>query len=215
MNKNSALFAASLFYSMANRRQTWDEGLAITAGEWAKRCVFDHNPHLKDVRRMHPTFPSVGENVWTGHTQLFNVTRAIKKWVDEKVNYNYQMNTCSSICGHYTQVVWESSYKVGCAAQLCPNGVSNFDTKEGVVFVCNYATAGNINGRRPYGSQEGACSGCKGTCVDGLCRYYWTPDWDHGLSYVTILIVRPIALIVTFITGYAVHYFYPNAFCYE
>ncbi|XP_026182866.1 glioma pathogenesis-related protein 1 [Mastacembelus armatus] len=208
---------------------TWDEGLAITARAWAKQCVFEHNIHLKDARRMHPIFLSVGENIWAGYPpSLFNVSRAIKKWVDEKQDYNYRANTCTNVCGHYTQVVWASSYKVGCAAQLCPKGVANISTKEGVVFVCNYATAGNINGQQPYETQGAACSGCKDTCKDRLCHstardsqrsYNWTPDWDsspaHASSYVTILIVRPVALIFTFITAYIVHYTYPNVFFYE
>lgn len=204
---------------------TWDEGLAITARAWARRCVFEHND-----RRVHPAFSSVGENIWTGYPpSSFNVAKAIKSWVDEKHYYDYNKNTCSDVCGHYTQVVWASSYKVGCAIQLCPNGVKKAYSPESAIFVCNYATAGNINGRRPYESQGEACSGCKDTCEEKLCRsqerdsqksYNWTPDWDSspdtsGSNYVTILVVRPIALIFTFITAYAVHHFYPNVFCYE
>ncbi|XP_023264503.1 glioma pathogenesis-related protein 1 [Seriola lalandi dorsalis] len=217
---------------------TWDEALAITARAWAKHCVFDHNPRLKDVSSVHPTFSSVGENIWTGYPpSSFDATKAIKKWVDEKADYNYERNTCSKVCGHYTQVVWGSSYKVGCAAELCPNGVKYFNNREGVVFVCNYATAGNTNRRRPYETKGAACSGCEGTCSDSLCRdqkrdsqqrYSWTPYWDPtpdrdpsldathtGSSYVTILVVRPVGLIFTFITAYAVHHYYPDVFCYE
>ncbi|XP_041820125.1 GLIPR1-like protein 1 [Chelmon rostratus] len=218
---------------------TWDDALAITARAWARRCLFEHNIYLKDVRRVHPTFPSVGENIWTGYPpSSFDATRAIKKWVDEKQHYDYGDNNCTRVCGHYTQVVWARSYKVGCAAQLCLNGVKNsgFGSKDSVIFVCNYAPAGNVNGWKPYESQGAACSGCTGTCVEGLCRgpeqtpqkgYNWTPDWDlpqatihsnyadYHSNYVIILVVRPIALIFTFIAAYAVHHFYPNIFCYE
>ncbi|KAM9334791.1 GLIPR1-like protein 1 [Symphorus nematophorus] len=225
---------------------TWDEGLAITARAWARRCVFEHNIYLKDVRRVHPTFSSVGENIWTGYPpSYFNVMLAIKKWVDEKQVYDYNSNGCTKICGHYTQVVWANSYKVGCAVQLCPNGVkgTSFSTKEGFVFVCNYAPGGNMNGMKPYESGGPACSRCQGTCEQNLCRspdrdsrksYNWKPDWDSappysdaenvdsgssynaaGSNYATILIVRPIALIFTFITAYVVHHFYPDVFCYE
>lgn len=123
---------------------TWDEGLAITARAWARHCVFEHNIYLKDVRRVHPTFSSVGENIWAGYPpSYFNVLGAIKSWVDEKQYYDYNSNVCTNVCGHYTQVVWASSYKVGCAAQLCKKGVKNtrFASEEGVIFVCNYATA--------------------------------------------------------------------------
>nr|XP_020515668.1 glioma pathogenesis-related protein 1-like [Labrus bergylta] len=62
-------------------------------------------------------------------------------WVDKKQHYDYNSQGCTNVCGHYTQVVWASSYKVGCAAHLCPNGVkgTHFGPREGVVFECNYA----------------------------------------------------------------------------
>ncbi|CAG5927287.1 unnamed protein product, partial [Menidia menidia] len=83
---------------------TWDQGLAITARAWARHCVFEHNIHLKDVRRMHPVFPSVGENIWTGYPPShFNVSVALKSWVNEKEYYDYQTTSCTKICGHYTQ----------------------------------------------------------------------------------------------------------------
>ncbi|KAM6895801.1 glioma pathogenesis-related protein 1 [Xenentodon cancila] len=200
---------------------TWDEGLAITARAWARHCVFDHNIYLQDARRMHPTFSSVGENIWTFSSQsFFNATRAIVSWENEKMYYNYQANACSKVCGHYTQMVWARSYKVGCAAHLCPKGIKHFVPYESLIFVCNYATAGNMNSEKPYESRGPACSGCKDTCVDRLCRYNWAPDWDpvsstSGSNYVTILVSRPIALIFTFVAAYTIRYFYPNVFCYE
>ncbi|XP_034381957.1 GLIPR1-like protein 1 [Cyclopterus lumpus] len=199
---------------------TWDEGLAITARAWARHCVFEHNTYLKEVGRVHPTFSSVGENLWAGYPpSAFKASRAIKSWVDEEPNYNHGSNVCTKVCGHYTQVVWASSYKVGCAAQLCP---------EEVIFVCNYAPAGNVNRRRPYKQGGAGCSGCEGRCEGHLCRsqerdlqesYTWSPDWDPVLgprfSYVPVLVVRPVALIFTFIVAYAVRHFYPDVFCYE
>ncbi|XP_077957212.1 GLIPR1-like protein 1 [Gasterosteus aculeatus] len=210
---------------------TWDEALAITARAWARHCVYEHNSYLKDVRRVHPTFSSVGENIWAGYPpSSFHVTGAIKNWVDEKQFYTYSSNVCTKVCGHYTQVVWGSSFKVGCAVQLCPNGVqgTSFASKEGAIFLCNYATAGNVNGRQPYTSGGAGCSRCEGTCERNLCgnqerdsqkSYNWTPDWDpaptNPINYVTILVARPIGLIATFIAAYAVGHLYPNVFCYE
>ncbi|XP_062239146.1 glioma pathogenesis-related protein 1 [Platichthys flesus] len=203
---------------------TWDEGLSLIAKEWAEHCVFQHNPKLNNDPSVHPTFSSVGENIWTGSPSLFDVTSAMKNWVDEKEHYDYQGNKCSLDCGHYTQVVWGSSYKVGCAAHLCPGGVAGFDSKEGVVFVCNYATAGNMNSARPYESGGAACSGCSGSCVDRLCRDNRSPvgapevapaSASHYPDYLNILIVRPMGLLLTFITAFALHYRYPDVFCYE
>ncbi|XP_074554786.1 glioma pathogenesis-related protein 1 [Halichoeres trimaculatus] len=193
------------------QHMTWDKDLAITARKWASNCLFEHNPS-----RAHPKFTSVGENIWTGYPpSIFEATSAIKSWDDEKQHYNYSSQACSKMCGHYTQVVWASSNKVGCAANLCPGGVkeSGFGTKEGVIFVCNYAPAGNVNRRKPYESKGSACSGCEGTCVNNLCSTERTSE--SGSNYVAVLVVRPIALILTFIAAYAVKHFYPDIFCYE
>ncbi|XP_019955538.2 glioma pathogenesis-related protein 1 isoform X1 [Paralichthys olivaceus] len=202
---------------------TWDKDLAIIAKTWAGHCKFEHNPQLKDVPSLHPNFSPIGENIWTGSPSLFDVTLAIKKWVDEKEHYNYQENKCSKVCGHYTQVVWGSTYKVGCAAHLCPGGVAGFNSMEGVVFVCNYGEAGNMNSAQPYTSGGAACSGCAGSCVDRLCPFPGdsrSPDGQPDLAaadshYGHILIARPVGLLLTFITAFAVRSLYPDIFCYE
>ncbi|XP_034019505.1 GLIPR1-like protein 1 [Thalassophryne amazonica] len=205
---------------------TWDEGLAITARAWARQCIYKHN-----VRRTHPTFPSVGENIWAGYpVSMFNTTNAIDLWVDEKKHYDLNSNTCSDVCGHYTQVVWAQTYKVGCAVQLCTSGIqgTSFFPNKGAIFVCNYAPAGNVNRRQPYEASITPCSGCKDNCEDNLCLWpsvkptppIWIPEWDSALKKcgsqcVAVLTVRPVALICTFVLAYVVHRFYPNTFCYE
>ncbi len=145
----------------------------MTARAWARFCIFKHNIYLGEVRRMHPTFTSVGENIWVGTPySMFKPESAVQSWNDEDRYYNYNTKQCTKVCGHYTQVqtliqiqlnqilnsshkpmkplcflsiknVWADSYKVGCAAQACPNGVAetDFSTKPGIIFVCNYATA--------------------------------------------------------------------------
>ncbi|XP_054911673.1 glioma pathogenesis-related protein 1-like [Poeciliopsis prolifica] len=217
---------------------SWDEALAITARAWAKRCQFKHNIHLREAGRMHPTFTSVGENIWMGSPpNTFSVKKAIQKWVGEVNDYNYTTNKCKAVCGHYTQVVWAQSYKVGCAVVNCPRGIKDFPPFAAAIFVCNYAPGGNFIGWQPYATSGDPCSGCKGKCDNKMCRsperdsrtsYNWAPDWDSASLtsltstsaptnniFLDILIVRPIALVLTCIAAYAVHYFYPNLFCYE
>ncbi|XP_067283623.1 GLIPR1-like protein 1 isoform X2 [Pseudorasbora parva] len=204
------------------RYMTWDEGLAVTARAWARFCIFKHNIHRKEVRRVHPTFPSVGENIWVGYPySYFTVKSAVKSWVDEVKDYNYYQNQCTKVCGHYTQVVWADTYKVGCAAQACPNGVAEtgFSTLPAIIFVCNYATAGNYQGEAPYttGTQ---CSGCpRETCENKLCRYNWTPDWDPALSTcggfcLAVVIIRLVSVPLTFISVYCLQCRY-SLFAYE
>ncbi|KAF3434511.1 hypothetical protein FNV43_RR21596 [Rhamnella rubrinervis] len=84
-----------------------------------------------------------GENLAWSSSDLSG-TAAVNMWVGEKAHYNYNSNSCASgqQCGHYTQVVWRNSVRVGCAKVLCNNG--------GAFIICNYDPPGNYNGQRPY-----------------------------------------------------------------
>uniref|UniRef100_A0A674JT94 SCP domain-containing protein n=1 Tax=Terrapene triunguis TaxID=2587831 RepID=A0A674JT94_9SAUR len=114
---------------------TWDAALARTARAWAKKCLFKHSPYLTEKFMSHPHYGHVGENIWTGHYGLFGVPEAIKLWTDEVQHYNLQTNKCTKTCGHYTQVVWDNSHKVGCAVVFCRIAAGIRDAAH---FVCNY-----------------------------------------------------------------------------
>lgn len=53
---------------------------------------------------MHPTFAFVGENIWTGTASIFSVHAALNDWFNEFKSYDFNTRSCTSICGHYTQV---------------------------------------------------------------------------------------------------------------
>ncbi|XP_066490601.1 glioma pathogenesis-related protein 1-like [Tiliqua scincoides] len=178
--------AANMLY------MTWDPALAKTAKAWAKKCIFDHNIYLRSPGKVHPEFTPVGENIWTGSLPLFSEEAAICDWYNEVKDYDFESRVCAKMCGHYTQVVWATSYKVGCAVQFC-RSVSGFPhLSNGAHFVCNYGKAGNYP-VHPY-KRGRACSECKGdTCVQNLCENperdqlksysHWYPDWNvpkHG-----------------------------------
>ncbi|XP_037703299.1 GLIPR1-like protein 1 [Choloepus didactylus] len=114
---------------------TWDEGLAKTAKAWTRGCVFKHNTCLSKKNGCHPDFQFVGENIWLGGVGTFNPRNAITSWYNEVKFYTFRNNSCSKVCGHYTQVVWANSYKVGCAITICPN----LGGRNTGLFACNYA----------------------------------------------------------------------------
>ncbi|KAM5332404.1 GLIPR1-like protein 1 [Glossophaga mutica] len=116
------------------KHMTWDEDLAKTAKAWANKCKFVHNSCLKKSYECHPTFKFVGENIWIGGLPIFTPKLAIVSWYNEKDFYNYSSLHCSKVCGHYTQVVWANSYKIGCAITICPN----LGRAETSIFVCDY-----------------------------------------------------------------------------
>ena len=125
---------------------TWDPALAVIAQAWAAKCtdkdaplgLVDHN-----ANRAVGYQGSVGENIF-GSTVTPSAQQAVGSWVGEVKSYNYAQNTCSGVCGHYTQVVWKTTQKVGCAVYKCTS------LKFSGTLVCNYSPAGNVNGQRPY-----------------------------------------------------------------
>ncbi|XP_061495698.1 glioma pathogenesis-related protein 1-like isoform X2 [Rhineura floridana] len=196
--------SASNMYHM-----TWDPALAKTAKAWAKKCIFDHNIYLETPGKVHPSFSPIGENIWTGSFSLFSVERALREWYNEVNDYNFESRVCAKVCGHYTQVVWATSYKVGCAAQFCRRVVGYESLSNGAHFVCNYGPAGNYP-VKPY-KKGRPCSECNGEkCIQNLCENperdrliavcilgypNWSPDWDipnHGTKSATKAPPRPI-----------------------
>ncbi|XP_055443371.1 glioma pathogenesis-related protein 1 isoform X1 [Bubalus kerabau] len=148
---------------------TWDPLLAQIAKAWASHCEFAHNKQLKPPYKLHPNFTSLGENLWTGSLSIFSVSSAITAWYDEVKYYDFKTRKCNKVCGHYTQVVWADSYKVGCAVHFCPR-VSGFEALlNGAHFICNYGPAGNYP-TWPY-KQGSRCSACprNDKCLDNLC----------------------------------------------
>ena len=103
----------------------------------------------KDVFK-HSSQKNQGENLYYEYNSASITTnpleRASSSWLDEKKDYKYSKigdgkNTFSKI-GHYTQMIWKNTTKVGLVA---------FVNKEGEVYVvARYYPAGNMIGKYPY-----------------------------------------------------------------
>ena len=126
----------------------WSEQLAATAQAWANTCTagdgtnsqIAHNPN-RSVG--YPFY--VGENI-ASSTGTLGPQTAVNLWAAEAADYNYATNTCAAgkVCGHYTQVVWADSYRLGCGTAICPNLLYSH------VLVCNYGPGGNNGAGKPY-----------------------------------------------------------------
>ncbi|XP_052797722.1 cysteine-rich venom protein latisemin-like [Mya arenaria] len=134
---------------------SWDAELATFAQRWAENCVFQHDKNYK--RRSFGRF-SVGQNLYM-HSLRVSWSVAIKAWSDEKADYNYA-GASTGVTGHYTQMVWSSSSKVGCGYAYC--------SSVGNIYVCDYGPAGNMGNQLPY-ARGTVCSACNGNCNNGLC----------------------------------------------
>ncbi|XP_059644315.1 basic form of pathogenesis-related protein 1-like [Cornus florida] len=112
----------------------WNKTVAAYARKYA-------TTRLGDCKLEHSSGP-YGENIAEGSGD-FTAVEAVKLWVGEKSNYDYNSNSCvGGECLHYTQVVWRNSVHLGCARVKCHNGWW--------FVTCNYDPPGNYVGERPY-----------------------------------------------------------------
>lgn len=117
---------------------TFDADLAATAQAWSERCVFEHSEGN-----------GYGENLAIFSGAESTPQDVVDIWASETAAYDYDTNTCApgEQCGHYTQIVWRDTERVGCGVSAC-----NFAELggEGLFWVCNYDPPGNFIGERPY-----------------------------------------------------------------
>jgi pathogenesis-related protein 1 len=130
---------------------SWDPILADVAYNYASRCpgsgdLIPHNANrTADYRALGGTDSYVGENIYgTTSTSTVGVAAdAMDLWMDEAPLYDYAANNIGD-AGHYTQIVWRSSVRIGCAIVDCPN------VKFRNTTLCDYAPGGNITNQKPY-----------------------------------------------------------------
>ncbi|KAH7544624.1 hypothetical protein FEM48_Zijuj01G0005400 [Ziziphus jujuba var. spinosa] len=85
----------------------WDPRLARYAQGYA-------NQRRNDCALKHSKGP-YGENIFWGSGDEWTPAQAVTAWVSERKWYNYWSNSCAGNeqCGHYTQIVWRSTSRVG------------------------------------------------------------------------------------------------------
>jgi hypothetical protein len=123
----------------------WDDDLADTAQDWADELA-DRGCGLVHSNTKH------GENLAGFGGQSASAEQVVDAWASEVECYTYGRfmddDQCSAQCdvfggcGHYTQLVWRDTRKVGCGLATCSGNRE--------VWVCNYEPAGNYIGQLPY-----------------------------------------------------------------
>ncbi|KAL8041018.1 hypothetical protein ABFX02_10G137800 [Erythranthe guttata] len=115
----------------------WDQRVAAYAAAYAGQ-------RRGDCALQHSNGP-YGENIFWGSGGGWTPAQAAAAWVSERRGYNYWSNTCAyrQECGHYTQIVWRGTRRIGCSRVVCNGG-------RGVFMICNYDPPGNFIGERPY-----------------------------------------------------------------
>jgi len=123
----------------------WDSALAADAARYARQMaqtnIFRHS------ERTSRATPS-GENLWMGSRGLYDYAVMVGSFLDERRYFQRdgKLPDLSSTgrwedVGHYTQLMWRSTHKVGCA--LARGRSDEF-------MVCRYSEGGNVIGERPF-----------------------------------------------------------------
>lgn len=165
----------------------WNADVAAVAQDWADQQAAQLQQGLP--RPEHRPNNAYGENMyWAWSTPDLpdqSPTAAVTWWASEQQYYNYDINTCAAdkVCGHYTQLVWSVTTQVGCGQSTWTQDGNNY-----VLWVCNYAPAGNltINGQlqRPY-DVTAAAPGTETSCV-----YNWTRWLRYGAQGEDVLVLQ-------------------------
>lgn len=122
---------------------SWSDTLATYAQAWADHlasegCRFDHRPGSGTWAQRY------GENLFYGNANRHTALTASQAWQGEVAHYRYQKLNPSNFAktGHYTQMVWRGTERVGMGQASCRNGA--------VIIVANYDPPGNVVGSYPY-----------------------------------------------------------------
>lgn len=163
----------------------WDDGLATAALDYAMQCLWKHDP-TNGGRWGENMAMNVGRRLSVENSRrllLDRYTGWVKDWYAE-IRFQAwtagaeDVGTTGGTIGHYTQVIWAESNRVGCGATYCTGDA--WGSTGGHNFVCRYLPAGNMAKTgggvlAPY--LVGAkCATCKNNCVHGLCKHGTFPN---------------------------------------
>jgi pathogenesis-related protein 1 len=119
----------------------WSDELAASAQKWAdtlkkRNCPLEHSD------------APYGENLAAATPGTLSPADVVEMWYREVDEYDFRKPSFSGATGHFTQVVWADSRRLGC-------GVSACDHLE--IFVCQYDPPGNVMGDFERNVQPTGC----------------------------------------------------------
>ncbi|KAF6113296.1 cysteine rich secretory protein 1 [Phyllostomus discolor] len=143
-------------------KMSWNEEAAQNARIVSNNCDLAKSNALK--RRISNTF--CGENKHlTPH--VIPWPQVIETWYNESMDfqYGYWSPVIEEKHDRYIQMVWASSYLIGCGVSPCCKTMSHQ-----YLYVCHYCHEGNepATKNQPY-KMGNACEDCPNNCDNGLC----------------------------------------------
>jgi uncharacterized protein YkwD len=115
---------------------SWDTALAAVAEAWARQCKWSHSEGGDYGENLYARAPANATSV-IGQ-------RATDSWYAEVAMYNFASPGWIRGTGHFTQVVWVATRRIGCAVFTCNTMDPNmFGGIPASYLVCNYGPGGN------------------------------------------------------------------------
>ncbi|XP_077341306.1 cysteine-rich venom protein ablomin-like [Lithobates pipiens] len=113
-------------------KMVWNFETARNADQHAKRCLWIHSsPTEREITNL-----TCGENIFFAGI-LLSWELIIEIYNSEKENFLYGEGASSDKpVGHYTQLVWDRSFFLGCAIAYCPS-----NNPPVYIYVCQYCPA--------------------------------------------------------------------------
>jgi hypothetical protein len=110
-----------------SRPLTWDTTLASAGQRHSDGCKWGHSGL------------GYGENIMAGWK---SPTDGLNKMYEQRNHYDYNAgsSTTSDTTGHFTQIVWRSTERIGCGQTVCADPVLK------PLIVCEYEPPGNVAG---------------------------------------------------------------------
>jgi len=118
----------------------WDPALAASAAAYgpalAARGSLAHAPDLRTLMQ--------GENLWMGTPGAFSIEEMVGSWAAEKSLFvpgvvpNVSRSGVFGDVGHYTQMIWRTTQRIGCA-------LHRGDRAD--YLICRYSPPGNVLGQ--------------------------------------------------------------------
>jgi hypothetical protein len=122
----------------------WDGGLAAAAATYARRLAARDRGLVHSAPR---TRRGQGENLWMGTAGHYPAAAMFGSWAQERRHFrpgvfpDVGQGVAWQRVGHYTQIVWSGTDRVGCATHS--DGRWDY-------LVCRYAPAGNVIGQTVF-----------------------------------------------------------------
>jgi uncharacterized protein YkwD len=148
---NSEQAAAMLSHHNKVRKEVgstplvWSQELAAYAQRWAEYLANENGCEMRHRGESDREGKQFGENIfWGSDKNVYQPSNASLSWYSEIEDYKYGPLTEKNWykTGHYTQMVWKNTLRMGAGVAYCPSGA--------LIVVANYDPPGNYLGQTPY-----------------------------------------------------------------